>query len=76
MCFYLSFLHFIYFDKYHISLLADFIITIESRKVVLFFSGRALLSFLALKGFEFDNDFKRFNYLSAMKLFPSNINSF
>ena len=42
----------------------------------LFFSGRALFSFLALKGFEIDNYFKHFNYLSAMKLFLSNINSF
>ena len=42
----------------------------------LFFSGRALFSFLASKGFEIDNDFERFNHLSAMKLFLSNINSF
>ena len=42
----------------------------------LFFSGRTLFSFLAPKGFEMDNDFERFNYLSAMKLFLSNIKSF
>ena len=42
----------------------------------LFFSGRALFSFLAPKGFEMDNDFERFNYLFALKLFLSNINSF
>ena len=42
----------------------------------LFFSVRALFSFLVPKGFEIDNDFELFNDLSAMNLFLSNINSF
>ena len=81
MYFYLSSLYFICFDKSHISVLTDFIITIESRKVVLenrinfalYFSAVELCFF---RGLEIDNDFERVNYLSAMKLFLSNINSF
>ena len=42
----------------------------------LFFGGRALFSFLVPKGFKIDNDFECLNFLSAMKMFLSNINSF
>ena len=72
-------------DKSHISVLTDFIITMESRKVILenrinfalyFPAVELCFLFLTPKGFEMDNDFECFNYFSAMKLFLSNINSF
>ena len=84
MCFYLSLLYFIYFDKSHIS--ADWFHNHHGKQksdlgksnqlCTLFFSGRALFPFLAPKRFEADNNFERFNYLSAIKLFLSSINSF
>ena len=84
MCFYLSLLYFIFGQVSHIS--ADWFHNHKGKQkrdprkskqlFTLFFSDRAFFYFLAPKGFELDNDFKRFNYLSAIKLFLSNINSF
>ena len=82
-CFYLSLLYFIYFDKSHISVLTDnhngkqkSDLRKLNQLCTLFFSGRVLFSFLASKGFAINNDFERFIYVSTMKLFLSNINSF
>ena len=84
ICFYLSFLYFIYFNKFYISVLTDFIITKESRKVILdnrinfglYFSTVGLCFLFGTKRTQNGQCFERFNYLSAMKLFLSNKNSF
>ena len=74
---YLPLLYFKYFEEYHISVLTDFIITMESRKVILEnrINFTLYFSFLAPKGFKIDNDFEHFNYLSAVKLFLSNMSA-
>ena len=70
-----------YFDKSHILVLTDFIITMASRKLVLenqinlaLYVSAAELCFLFW--LQKHSKFKRFNYLSAMKLFLSNMSSF